>query len=235
MGNRHLAFVCAMPMELTPLARDLALTETEIGGVTVHVGRLGDRDVVAIVTGMCTALAGEGMHALLDAIEVDHVLVVGITGALENDTPIGTLVLPEIVVDGATGREHRPTRIGNADHRGRMWTSDGLTTDAEVLAELRAQGVVSLDMETAALAFACEQRGILWSVFRAISDRASDGSVDAELFAMSNLDGTPNHDAIAAYLEQHPERIPMLVQMGEDSALAAETAAAAAIEAARGL
>jgi adenosylhomocysteine nucleosidase len=235
MGNGHVAFVCAMPMELTPLARDLGLTEVDFGGVTAHTGRVDDRDVVAIVTGMGTELATAGIEALLDAVEVDHVLVVGITGALENETPIGTLVLPEIVVDSASGREHRPTRLGNAAHHGRMWTTDRLTTDLDVLAALREQGVVSLDMETAAIALACERRGVPWSVFRAISDRASDGSVDVEEFAMSNQDGTPNHEAIAAYLEKYPERIPKLVQMGEDATLAAETAAAAAIAAARTL
>ena len=102
MADGHLAFVCAMPMELTPLARDLELTETGAGGRTVHRGRLGDRAVVAIVTGMGTQLAAAGIEALLDTTNVDHVLVVGITG-VENETPIGTLVLPEVVVDSANG------------------------------------------------------------------------------------------------------------------------------------
>jgi adenosylhomocysteine nucleosidase len=235
MTTRPLAFVCAMPMELTPLTRDLELAETDVEGFTVHRGTLGDRDVVAIVTGMGTQLATGAIERLLDEFEVEHVLVVGITGALENETPIGTLVLPEVVVLGATGREHWPTRIGDADHQGRMWTTDTLTTDLDELAELREQGVVSLDMETAAIAHACEQRGVRWSVFRAISDRAGDGTVDAELFAMSNQDGTPNEAAITAYLEKYPERIPMLAQMAEDSTLATERAAAAAIEAARRL
>jgi adenosylhomocysteine nucleosidase len=224
-----------MPMELTPLTRDLALAESDVEGFTVHRGTLGDRDVVAIVTGMGTQLATAAIERLLDEFEVEHVLVVGITGALENETPIGTLVLPEVVVLGASGREHRPTRIGGADHQGRMWTTDTLTTDLDELAQLREQGVVSLDMETAAVAHACEQRGVPWSVFRAISDRAGDGTVDAELFAMSNQDGTPNEAAITAYLEKYPERIPMLAQMAEDSTLATERAAAAAIEAARTL
>ena len=201
----------------------------------MHRGRLGDRAVVAIVTGMGTELATRGIEGLLSRVEVDHVLVVGITGALENETPIGTLVLPEIVVDSATGREHRPVRIGDAHHEGRMWTTDTLTTDLDVLAELRTQGVVSLDMETAAIAWVCERRGIPWSVFRAISDRASDGTVDAEVFAMSNQDGTPNHEAIAAYFEKYPDRVATLAQMAEDSTLATERAAAAAIEAARAL
>jgi adenosylhomocysteine nucleosidase len=227
----RVAFVCAMPMELVPLTRDLELTETEVDGTAVQVGTLGDREVVAIVTGMGTELARAGMERLLDAVPVEHVFVVGITGALENETPIGTLVLPEIVVDSATGREHRPTRLGDAEHRGRMWTTDVLTTDLDVLAELRAQGVISLDMETAAIAHVCEARGIPWSVFRAISDRASDGTVDVEVFKMSNQDGTPNHDAIAAYFEKYPERIPQHAQMAEDSTLATERAAEAAIRA----
>jgi adenosylhomocysteine nucleosidase len=146
MGDGRVAFVCAMPMELTPLARDLELTEVDVGGVTMHAGRLGDREVVAVVTGMGTQLATAGIEAMLDAYLVDHVLVVGITGALENETPMGTLVLPEIVVDSATGREHRPTPLGGAVHHGRMWTTDTLTTDLDALAELRAQGVVALEM-----------------------------------------------------------------------------------------
>ncbi len=162
---------------------------------------------------------------------VDHVIVVGITGALENETPIGTLVLPEVVVDSASGREHRHLPIGDAEHSGWMWTTDELTTDVAVLADLRARGVVSLDMETAAIAQVCESRGVRWSVFRAISDRASDGTVDAEVFAMSNQDGTPNPEAIAAFLERYPERIPQLAEMAEDSTLATERAAEAAIRA----
>jgi adenosylhomocysteine nucleosidase len=231
MEPKRVAFVCAMPMELVPLTRDLGLAETEVGGVALHSGTLDDREVVAIVTGMGTELARTGVERLLDAVAVDHVFVVGITGALENDTPIGTLVLPEIVVDSATGREHRHEPLGDAEHHGRMWTTDGLTTDVDVLAELRDQGVVSLDMETAAIAHECEARGIPWSVFRAISDRASDGSVDVEVFAMSNQDGTPNHEAITAYFEKYPERIPLLARMAEDSTLATERAAAAAIRA----
>jgi hypothetical protein len=112
-----------------------------------------------------------------------------------------------------------------------MWTSDELITDPERLVALRARGVVSLDMETAAIAHVCEARGVPWSVFRAISDRASDGTVDPEVFAMSNLDGTPNHEAIAAYFEKYPEKAALLAEMGANSTRAADAAAAAAIAA----
>ena len=116
-----------------------------------------------------------------------------------------------------------------------MFTAVGLTTDPNRLAELRAEGVVSLDMETAAIAACCEARNIPWTVFRAISDRANDGSVDEELFGLSNMDGTPNHDAIKAYFERYPERLEQMAKMGEDAKLATETAAEAAIAACRDL
>ena len=134
MGGRPIAFICAMPMELEPLTRDLGLVETELDGHPVHTGRVGERDVVAIVTGMGTRLAAQAVERLLDAYDVDHLLVVGIAGAGVGGAPIGTVVLPEVVVHGPSGREHRPTRLGDAAHAGHMWTNDELITELEDLA-----------------------------------------------------------------------------------------------------
>jgi adenosylhomocysteine nucleosidase len=220
-----------MPMEARPLVRKLGLRKTQVNGVPVHAGTMSGRDVVAIVTGMGTKLATEGTERLLDAVPVDRVVVVGITGAVENATPIGTLVLPEVVVQSATGTEHRPAPLGAGQPHGKMWTGDVLLTDPEVLADLRAKGVVSLDMETAAIAESCERRGIPWSVFRVISDRASDGSVDDEVFKMSNQDGTPNPGAVLRYFLRHPSRLPGMVRLAKGAKLATEAAADAAIRA----
>ena len=226
---RRTAFICAMPMELRPLARKLSLHRTQIGGVSVSSGTLDGREVVAIVTGMGPKLASEATTRLLDAVSVDRVIVVGITGALENVTPIGTLVRPEAVVDGATGAEHRPEPLGEGAAHGKMWTTDLLITDPDVIGGLRARGVVSLDMETAAIAEACELRP--WSVFRVISDRAGDGSVDEEVFHLSNQDGTTNPAAVARYVLTHPARIPQMAKLARGAKLATETAADAAIRA----
>jgi len=230
-GPGHIAFICAMPMELRPLVKKLSLHKTRIGGVTVHSGTLRGREVVAIVTGMGTKLATEGTRRMLEAVSVDRVVVVGITGAVENDTPIGTLVLPEVVVNSATGSEHRPTALGDGTSHGKMWTTDELLTDADLIAGLRARGVVSLDMETAAIAEVCETRGIPWSVFRVISDRATDGSIDEEVFHLSNQDGTPNGRAVARYFVRHPGRIPRMIRLARGAKLATESAADAAIRA----
>ena len=229
-----LAFVCAMPMELVPLTRKLGLKRSGPGGNEVRTGRLGDREVVGIVTGMGPALATAGLERLLDAVPVAEVAVVGITGALEGETPIGTLVRTEAVIDGASGVEYRPGALARAPvggKPGKMWTSGALITDPAELARLREQGVVALDMETAALAAVCERRGIPWSVFRAISDRASDGSLDAEVFGLSNMDGTPNWGRVARFFVRHPGRLPGMARLARGGYLASRRAAEAAIQA----
>ena len=226
-----IALVFAMPIERAPLVRKLSLTETEIGGVPMHTGAIAGREIVAIVTGMGTELAAAGTRRLLDAVPVKWVLVVGITGALESETPIGTLVNPELVVNSETGREFRPTPLIEGTPHGKMWTTNGLTTKPRDLEELRAQGIVSLDMETAAIADLCDTRGIPWTVLRVISDRANDGTVDDEVFHLSNQDGTPNPEAIERYMKEHPERVPLLARMAEDAKLATHRAVDAAIDA----
>ncbi len=229
------AFVFAMPMELVPLTRTLSLEKRSDGGQERWVGQLGRRPVVAIVTGMGTALATAGVERLLADVEVDRVVVVGITGAIHDETPIGTLIRPSVVIDGATGTEYRPEPLGPVAPDGAMWTSDSLITDPDTLARLREDGVVSLDMETAAVAAVCVGRGIPWTVIRAISDRATDGSVDEEVFRLSNQDGTPNAKAVAAFVLRHPGRLPAMARMAKGARLATERSVEAAVAAVSGL
>jgi len=230
--TRPTAFVCAMPMELRPLTRKLGLRRIRLGDGSAYAGSLDGREVVAIVTGMGPPLAAAGMQRLLDSVAPERVVVVGIAGAVADETPIGSLVRPEQVIDGASGRQYRPEALGPGAACGVMWTTDRITP-AHELPALRAQGVVALDMETAAIAQACEERGIAWTVVRAISDRATDGSVDDEVFHLSNPDGTPNLTAVLRYLLRRPGRIPHLVRMGRAAKLATDRAALAAIAAVR--
>jgi adenosylhomocysteine nucleosidase len=225
------AFVCAMPMEARPLARKLSLARATIAGLPGYRGSLGGRPVVAVVTGMGPRLAAAGAARLLAGPKPARVVVVGIAGALEDRVPVGALVVPDVVVDAATGAEHRPAPLGGLPSNGTMWTSATLVTDPGALAELVGRGVVALEMETAAVAAACEAAGTPWSVVRVISDRASDGTVDDEVFGMGNQDGSPNARAVARFVLRHPGRLPALARMGRDATRAAAAAADVAIRA----
>jgi len=222
-----IAFVCAMPIELRPLRRRLRLRKTGLG----YAGRIDDRPVVAVITGIGTALAHAATVRLLEAVDVEWVVVVGIAGATANQTPIGALVLPQLVINGADGSGHRPTPLPVGDAHGKLWTSDELLLDPALQADLRADGVVALDMETAAVAKVCDERGVRWSVVRAISDRAGDRGVDAEIVGLSHPTGRPNLSNVARYLFRRPGALPRLLTLANGANIAAGRAADAAIKA----
>ena len=98
-----------------------------------------------------------------------------------------------------------------------MWTTN-IITPANELPALIAQGIVSLDMETAAIAKCCEARGIPWSVYRTISDRATDGQITEEVFKLSNQDGTPNIGRVVRFFAKHPNKIPAMIKLAKGPA-----------------
>jgi adenosylhomocysteine nucleosidase len=226
-----LAFVCAMPMEMRVLSKRLGLRKEQVGGLEVRTGMLDGEAVVGYVTGMGPDLATKGMDELLGAVRPDRVVVFGITGAVDDQTPIGTVMMPATVIDHATGRTHQHDPPGGEPTAGALWTTNVMTPPSE-LPGLIAKGVISLDMETAAYARCCEREGIPWSVHRTISDHPKD-EIDDELFSMMNMDGTPNWRNIARYVAKHPVRSARMLKMGKNGKLATEAAADAAIAAAR--
>jgi adenosylhomocysteine nucleosidase len=230
-ARKRIAFVCAMPLELKPLKRKLSLEKASVETLEIYTGCLGQRPVVAMVTGIGSILAAQRVERLLETIDIEQVVVVGITGAVDDETPIGALVLPAIVVNARTGTEYRPTPLGEGVSRGKMWTADELITDPDVLSNLRANGVISLDMETAAIAEVCQHRNIPWSVFRAVSDRAAEVSLDDEVMRLVNRDGTYNVRRIGAFFVKHPGRVAALSRLARNAKLAAENAAAATVDA----
>ncbi|WIM89073.1 hypothetical protein PT015_06295 [Candidatus Mycobacterium wuenschmannii] len=222
-----IALLCAMPLELRPLRRRLRLRKTEFG----HVGRTGDRQVIATVSGIGTELARAATIRLLDAVDVDWAIVVGVAGAIDNQTPIGTLVHPRLVIGAADGAVHQPTPLQIGTPHGKLLTTDELLLDHERHAALRRDGVLALDMETAAVAKVCSDRGVPWSVVRGISDRAGDGTVDAEIFGLTRPNGRADVPAVGRYVVKHPGGLARLLRLGRGSSLAARRAADAAITA----
>ncbi len=194
--------------------------------------------MVAATTGMGSAGAAEAARRMLDEGDIDHVMVVGIAGGIDDRLAIGDVIRPGVVIDGASGAEYRPHPLGEgADppDDGALHTSDELIVDPDRVAALRARGVIALDMETSAVAAVCEERGCPWSVVRAISDRSSDGMADEAVFGLAHPDGSPNLRAVARFVARHPRRVPRLVRLGRDAGIATNAAAAAAAAACRRL
>jgi adenosylhomocysteine nucleosidase len=228
-GDARIALLAPMRSELRPLVKGLALQRTPGDNPPVYMGALGNAEVVATTTSMGTVAATAAAERMLDQGPFEHLVVVGIAGGVDPNFEIGEVVVPSAVIDGATGAEYRPYPLGDLEPRGKLSTSDEFIVDEERLAKLSEQGVVAVDMETAAIAAVCERRGCSWSVFRAISDRAIEG--DLEMLTMANADGSPNALGALKYIARRPWKLPFLFRLAQGATKAANAAAAAAIEA----
>lgn len=220
-----------MPSELRPVVKAFDLHRGRHGGLDAHLGRVGEAEVVATATGIGTALATAATHRLLAAGGIDHVVVVGIAGAIGPTRAVPDLVVPEVVTDWPEGREHRPAPLGLLGGEGTIVTSDEYGYAPEVIADFIARGVVAVDMETVAVAEVCVKAGVPWSAVRAISDRADDESVNQDVIGLVKPDGSPDISQSLRYLLRHPGRLPHLAALGRDATAAARAAARAAADA----
>jgi nucleoside phosphorylase len=218
-----------MQVELQPIVQQLGLVDD--GDGTQFRGKAGDLDVIAMLTNIGMAAGADAARRILGH-DVDWVMVVGVAGGVDHQRiTIGDVIVPEVVLDRATGNTFRPTHVGDIAPYGIVSCGDDLITDPDMLAQMERDGVVAVEMETAAVAPVCEAAGVPWSVFRGISDFADGGLVDDALFAMTGPDGSADPDAMKRYLAENPERAKILVQLGHDTTIAVDGAAAAAIRA----
>ena len=155
----------------------------------------------------------------------------GIAGGLAPVSTVGDLVVPEEVVDSATGERFRATAAGGVTPKGviRMGGSDDYSLDDTDVARLVTEGFTALDMETAAIARVCQRHGLPWLAFRAISDMAGSASLGPDVMTLVNPDGSPKPLAAIRYLLARPHRIPRLARLGRDAQRAALAAARAAV------
>jgi adenosylhomocysteine nucleosidase len=229
--ERRVLILAPMRMELRPVVRALGAQPTVVRSTTVHRAMVGRTEANAALIGVGPEEAQRRTARILDQVPTDFVMVSGIAGGIAPGLDIGTVIVPDTVVNRASGRRFHPAALPNVEPSGTIATSSELILDSDRLARLSEDGVIALDMETAAVAEVCHARGFPWTAFRCISDRPKDGLLDDAVFGMLKPDGGANPWAAARYIATRPWRVPHLVRLGRDSTLAARRAAEAAVAA----
>jgi adenosylhomocysteine nucleosidase len=227
----RVAILAPMQPELRPLVRALSLRRSQSGDGTRLCGTVGRVEVIATTTGIGTRAAAYTTDRILTSIHVDHLIVAGIAGGIGPTVGIGDLVVPNLVLDLVTNAEFQPAPLGRTAPRGTLVTSDELLMDQGEIARLERQGVIAIDMETAAIAAVCEARHCPWSVFRAVSDRADDGSTDQAILGLAGPEGAPDFVALARFIIRTPWRIPELGRLRRGTRLATGAVASATLRA----
>jgi adenosylhomocysteine nucleosidase len=230
---RHVVVLAPMPLEMDAItaAFDLHPDGPESGA---HwSGTLGQSDVTAVHIGMGPPLTRLALEQLFDESgpgfrPIDHVMNAGICGGLDPSLEVGTIINPETIVEHSTGVAYAHQPPGNAPCRGTLITTEKATLDHDRSRRFFEEGIIAVDMESAAVADFCQERGVPWSIYRCIGDRWFDGLLDERIIAATNPDGSGDMDEIARLIESDPQIKANLDRLGRETFQAARLAAEAA-------
>lgn len=221
-GDHPIAVLAAMPRELRPLARSLSLRRTTVGGRLAWDGTWKARRVVAVVVGVGPRAAAGSTARVLDEVDVERVLVIGVAGACSPALAVGDVVSPAVVLDAASGAHYSPTGATGGSRTATLVTVQRL---GAVVPEI----ATAVDMETAAIAAACAARGVPWDVHRAISDLP--GGVPSWVGSLlREEDGRADLPAVARVLARQPARAAELVRLARDTSKAVAAVTALALD-----
>ena len=246
-GSPRTVVVAAIPEEISPLlgrlngrsVMRLPLLEGRArGSADVTLGDLAGQPVAVLVTGDGARRARAGTAAILRALPVRRMLVIGLGGGLSPELAPGDLILARAVVaeDGARFEAPEATEAAAeaaGARLGTVLTVDRLVLGAEEKRHLREEAVPSseaclLDLESFHCAAAAQEAGVPWAVIRAVNDTASE-DLPEYLYDCAGPGGEIRRAAVLRHAARHPSVVPELFRMRSRVDLCAEALAGAVV------
>lgn len=264
------AVVAALPEEARGLFRRVQEGDARAGGPQAEgayegasteplplrrfrTGRLAGRPVAVAVTGDGPGNARRGSRALLEALPVERLLVVGVSGALRPDLVPGRLLVARQVVGPDGERWSADDETVDAAIRATgaapsvLLTSRELATTPEARRSLRRREHAAgpepeasedsrspardepdaVDLESAAFVAAAREADLPWAVLRIVSDAAHE-VLPSYLETCRDGDGGVRRLAVALHAAIRPWSVPALLRLGRRVRRAAEPLAEAA-------
>jgi adenosylhomocysteine nucleosidase len=177
----------------------------------------GRSDIEIVLTGMGMQQAGASVRHALMHHSPQIVFSCGFAGALRQDLQPGT-----VIFDRATTGLSWVPQLESLGARPALFASiDRVVTTAKEKAALRAtSGCDAVEMESEAIREACAARGLECVTLRVISD-AADDDLPLDFNLITGPDGRLNSTRLTGAILRAPWKIPALLRLGRNSALAA--------------
>jgi hypothetical protein len=184
---------------------------------------------IVMETGIGMVRAAAAIRWLLDNYQPRLIIACGFAGALSPELRVGDVLLASGVVEPGVGDVHwgtaMPTELGDLPV-GRLVTAKRLVATTADKGSMYSQTqAIMVDMESAAIAEACQKRGVQCAIIRSISDTA-DTALSPQLVALLS-GGRIAPWRIVAALARSPGMIVELWRLARDTRIAARALAAA--------
>jgi adenosylhomocysteine nucleosidase len=173
-------------------------------------------DVRVLITGMGMANAEHSVHKALQEIRPARVFTCGFAGALNPDLRVGDVVFDtsdSVLSERLCRAGARPVRFCCLDRVA--------VTRAEKSALREAHHADAVEMESAVIQKLCGKADVPCVLLRVISDAAQE-DLPLDFNALMDERQQLSFARLAMALMQSPQRIPALMRLGRNSALAAE-------------
>lgn len=209
-----IAIVAALDRELNPFVNHWDTRFFHHGGQSFRARESGP--MVAIAGGIGPEAARTTARALVAQYHPRVLISAGVAGATNDDLAVGTIIMPRIVIDAATGIEYR-SDFGN----GSLVTSPEIA-DSKSKHELGERFHASaVDMEAAAVAEVAQQERIGFRCVKAISDQAS--FVMPPLYRFVDEKGQFGTVRFAIWAALRPLHWPAVIALARNTKHAAES------------
>jgi len=226
-SSAEIGIVCSLPLEVGAFLGRCQKVKTYSGGPFRFTGGLYDGIRIAVVeagTGM--SRARRATLSMLDAHRPRWIISTGFAGALVPDMKVGNIVVANEVVGlqgqslkidvGMDSNAERGLRVG------RMLTVDQMVRTVVEKQDLAARtSAISVDMETLAVATACQEAKTRFMAVRTISDDLS-ADLPPEVLSLLGETGAVRLGAVFGSLWKRPSSIKDMWRMREHAMEAAD-------------
>lgn len=182
----------------------------------VRLGKIGDREVAVIHTGVGSTNCNERVELLIHKARPEFVISCGFAGALSEQLQVGDLILAENFSDPALlGLAADILRDRNVRTK-RLFTSATVIDSVSQRNEIAASsGAAAVDMETGSIVATCKAHGVPLLSLRAITDtpKAPFPAPADVLFDIERQ--RTNFLGLLSYVSRHPSLIRELMRFSK--------------------
>jgi adenosylhomocysteine nucleosidase len=168
-ARARIAIVAAMERELAPLTNGWALSTLSVQGRSLICHEGGE--VVAVFSGMGCERAEHAARAVVDKYQPGVLVSAGLGGGLIPSLKVASVVLPNVIVDAASGTEYRCS-VGGDVVGGGVLVSNYEIAGRKAKPELvECFHALVVDMEAAGVAKVAIENDLGFRCVKAISDQ----------------------------------------------------------------
>jgi len=208
-----IAITFALPAESSEfLSRLRTRSRANRNGITTIRGKIGDREVEVLQTGVGEKVCRERLGKFLDDQQFDLLISTGCAGALNNELQIGDLLLAKNF-STVELNEKRSSFSRSPIYMADLLTAPTLIDSSDERTEIaRTSGAAAVDMETEFIARACAAHGIPLLSLRVITDTPREPFPAPAHVLFDIVKQRTDLPKLARFFLSHPNRIPRLIQ-----------------------